>query len=359
MLTSVVIVVLALIATAFYSYVNEHCPIDPAAVHLAPQPKLEGVYARNTLLENVEKLGEGNLVWPEDLVLGPDGKFLYVSCAGSGWIKKLHLADHSVEDWQHVGGVPLGLALGPDGEVLVADALQGLVKVTDEGVEVLASEVDGSKITFADGVAVDRDGLIYLSDVSFKYNVSAHWFEFWEGKPNGRLIVYDPKAKSSRLLLDNIYSPTGLTLTKDEDALIFTENVVARITKYYVKGDKKGTMEIMNENLPGHPDNIHYNYDEGVYYVGIVGQRSALFDLIWKTPFLKKLVMVLPEAVRLSLDAAARTARLLIIDDSGRALRQYQDPDAKAVGIVTGGIKVGDYLYVSSMKETFVGRIKL
>lgn len=131
--------------------------------------------------------------------------------------------------------------------------------------------MDGLKIIFVDGVVVDRDGFIYFLDVFFKYNVLVYWFEFWEGKLNGCFIVYDFKVKFFWLLLDNIYFLIGFIFIKDEDVFIFIENVVVRIIKYYVKGDKKGIMEIMNENFLGYLDNIYYNYDEGVYYVGIVG----------------------------------------------------------------------------------------
>lgn len=131
MLAAVLVVVLALVATAFYSYVENESPIDAAALSFgAPPPKLEGVYARNTLLQRVEKLGTGKVLQPEDLVLDPTGKFLYVGTS-DGWIKKVYLKDGSVEDWKLVGGRPLGLALGSNGEVIVCETAQGLLKVRE------------------------------------------------------------------------------------------------------------------------------------------------------------------------------------------------------------------------------------
>ena len=116
-------------ATAFYSHVDSNAPIDAVALSFsAPYPRLEGVYARNTLLESAEKLGAGQLLKPEDLALDPSRTFLYVTTS-DGWIKKLFLHDGSVQDWHHVGGRPLGLALGNHGEVIVCAADQGLLKV--------------------------------------------------------------------------------------------------------------------------------------------------------------------------------------------------------------------------------------
>ena len=128
-LAAVLVVVLSLIATAFYSYVDRESPIDALALSFpGPFPKLEGVYASNTLLQNVEKLGTGKVLQPEDFVLDPTGKFLYVGTS-DGWIKKVYLKDGAVEDWKRVGGRPLGLALGNDGEVIVCEPAQGLLKV--------------------------------------------------------------------------------------------------------------------------------------------------------------------------------------------------------------------------------------
>lgn len=131
-LAGVVVLVLALMATAFYSKVNNESPID--AVPLAfgsPPPKMEGVYAPNTLLQSVEKLGAGRLLQPEDFVLDPSGKFFYVS-SSDGWVKKLYLQDGAVEEWKFVGGRPLGVALGSgDGELIVCEPTQGLLKVSE------------------------------------------------------------------------------------------------------------------------------------------------------------------------------------------------------------------------------------
>lgn len=66
---------------------------------------------------------------PEDIVPDPTRKFLYVSTS-NGWIKKVYLADGAVEDWKHVGGRPLGLAVGNDGALLVCEPFQGLLKVS-------------------------------------------------------------------------------------------------------------------------------------------------------------------------------------------------------------------------------------
>ncbi|KAG0615532.1 hypothetical protein M758_5G048900 [Ceratodon purpureus] len=355
-LAAVLVVVLSLIATAFYSYVDRESPIDALALSFpGPFPKLEGVYASNTLLQNVEKLGTGKVLQPEDFVLDPTGKFLYVGTS-DGWIKKVYLKDGAVEDWKRVGGRPLGLALGNDGEVIVCEPAQGLLKVTDDGVEVLATEAEGTKFRFTDAAAVGKDGLIYFTDASSKYELKDFMLDALEGRANGRIMVYNPADKSTKVLLKDLYFANGIALSKDEEFFIFAETSLARLLKYYLKGEKKGTTEVINDKLPGLPDNLHYNYDKGVLYVGILSQRDAILDLFWKTPYLKKLAALFP-SILAATNGSPKTARVLVIDEDGNPLKMYQDPTGKAVGFVTAALEVDGYLYVGGLRDDFVGRI--
>jgi len=285
-------------------------------------------------------------------VLDPTGRFLYVGTA-DGWVKKVYLKDGSVEDWQRVGGRPLGLALGNDGEVIVCDAAQGLLKVTDEGVEVLATEAEGTKFGITDAAAVSKDGLIYFTDASVKYRLENFVLDTLEGRPNGRILVYNPEDKSTNVLLRDLYFPNGIALSKNEEFLIFAETSMARLVKYHLR---EGRSEVINDALPGFPDNVHYNHERGLLYVGIVGQRDLVTDWLWRTPFPKKLLALVP-ATQAAADSSSQTARVLAVDEDGRPVKMYQDPRGKAVGFITTGLEVDGFLYVSGLRDDFVGRI--
>ncbi|KAI3808361.1 hypothetical protein L1987_24310 [Smallanthus sonchifolius] len=75
------------------------------------------------VLHGSEKIGEGQLLGPEDIVYDPKLGVIYTSC-GDGWIKRVTVDGLVVEDWVNTGGRPLGLALGYSGEVYVADAFK-------------------------------------------------------------------------------------------------------------------------------------------------------------------------------------------------------------------------------------------
>lgn len=64
----------------------------------------------------------------------------------------------------------------------------------------------------------------------------------------------------------------GIIFFKDDEYLVFVEIVVVRIFKYYFKGNKKGSIEIINENFLGFFDNVYYDFEREFLYIGIVGQ---------------------------------------------------------------------------------------
>ncbi|KAG0608597.1 hypothetical protein M758_8G117900 [Ceratodon purpureus] len=355
-LTCVVILVLSLIAAAFHSHVMNETPIDAVSLTLAPYPKVEGVYARNNLLESAEKLGEGKILQPEDIVPDPTGKFLYVSTL-DGWIKKLHLADNTVEDWKRVGGRPLGLAVGNDGELLVCEPTQGLLKVTEDEISVLATEVNGTKLLLPDAVTVAKDGLIYLTDATTKYSLDLHLHDTLEARPNGRIVVFDPASKSTHILLNDLYFPNGITISRDDSYLLFAETTTSRIRKHYLKGDRKGETETLIESLPGFPDNIHWSSKGDVLYVGLVGgPRDAVIDLLWQSPFLKSLLALYPSLQKL-FDNSLKWAGVLAIDETGRPVKWLEDRSGKTVACVTTGVEVDGFLYLGGLRDGFVGRV--
>ncbi|KAI3722894.1 hypothetical protein L2E82_34073 [Cichorium intybus] len=70
-----------------------------------------------------EKIGEGQLLAPEDILYDPKLGVIYTGCV-DGWIKRVTVNESVVEDWVNTGGRPLGLALGNSGEVYVADGFK-------------------------------------------------------------------------------------------------------------------------------------------------------------------------------------------------------------------------------------------
>jgi DNA-binding beta-propeller fold protein YncE len=81
----------------------------------------------NRMLKGSELVGVGDLKGPEDVAYEPKSGVIYTGCA-DGWIKRVTVNDsvsHSVvEKWVNTGGRPLGIALGRNNEVIVADGVK-------------------------------------------------------------------------------------------------------------------------------------------------------------------------------------------------------------------------------------------
>ncbi|KAJ9709546.1 hypothetical protein PVL29_001160 [Vitis rotundifolia] len=81
-------------------------------------------------------IGLGKLLGPEDIAYDTNSHLIYIGCA-DGWIKKAF-----------TGGRPLSVALGRAGEVLVADADKGLLKISEDGVVKLLTDEAEKWIVF-------------------------------------------------------------------------------------------------------------------------------------------------------------------------------------------------------------------
>lgn len=117
-------------------------PISPDILEFPPISS--SLAPSNSKLQDVEKLGEGLLVKPEDVAIEKTG-VLYTATR-DGWIKRLH-KNGSWENWQWINSDQLlGITTAAAGGIIVCDCEKGLLRVTEDGVTILASHVNGVRI---------------------------------------------------------------------------------------------------------------------------------------------------------------------------------------------------------------------
>ncbi|XP_049387830.1 uncharacterized protein LOC125852145 [Solanum stenotomum] len=116
-------------------------PISPQILEI---PSASQTFTSNSYLQRVSKLGEGFLDRPEDVAVDKMG--IVYTATRDGWIKRRH-RNGTWESWKYIGrDTLLGLKVSSSGHIIVCDAQEGLLKVTEDGVTVLASHVNGQKI---------------------------------------------------------------------------------------------------------------------------------------------------------------------------------------------------------------------
>ncbi|KAK7263021.1 hypothetical protein RJT34_30605 [Clitoria ternatea] len=336
------------VALAALAYQLE--PFEPVGLPVQLSRSKVAVPARNEKVRrDVEVVGEGQLAGPEDLVYDAAARVIYTGCE-DGWIKRITVNDSVVEDWVNTGGRPLGLVLCQNGDLIVADADKGLLRVTSEKeIELLVDEYEGIKFKITDGVDVAEDGTIYFTDASHKYCVKDSVFDILEGKPNGRFLSYNPTAKKTTLLAQDLYFPNGVAVSPDQHFVVFCESSLARCNKYYIHGSKKGTVDKFCD-LPGMPDNIHYD-GQGQYWIAMFTAITPELELAFRYPFIRKVMAIVTKYVwNLHI---VKDGGVLAVDLEGKPTAHYHDPKLS----LTSGIKIGKHLYMGSIFYSFVSRL--
>jgi len=184
------VAVLCLASAAAWQALLRTSPIHPLPVHLLPRPPAEGVYAPNFRLNNAVKVGSGLIPGGEDLAVDREGRSFFTGCS-DGWIKRVWIDQpdaERVENWTFVGGRPLGLALGPMDELIVCAGDRGLLNVTGDKVEVLCTEAGGLPFKTVDGVDVTKEGVVYFTELTYKYSPKDILLGVFEYLPHGRLL---------------------------------------------------------------------------------------------------------------------------------------------------------------------------
>lgn len=334
----------------------EGATIDPVAWNPPEPPALEGPTAVNEVLREAETLGKDVFSGAEDIAPSADG-WLYGGNE-DGAIVRLSLVDppkHEVVA-ANKGGRPLGLDFDPGGNLVVADAKKGLLRVTPEGkVETLATQAAGVPFAFTDDVDVARDGTIYFSDASSKWGIDDYMLDALEGRAWGRLLRYDPFTKKTDVLLDGLYFANGVALSPNEDFVLVNETYRFRVTRYWLKGEKAGTHEVFLDDLPGYPDGISSD-GRGTFWIAIVTVRNREADSLAPKPTLRKLVALLPRSLW---PEPEPYGLVLGASESGEILYSLHDPGGVNVRMVTSVEATEDALYLGTLHGAGVWRYPL
>ncbi|KAJ8767482.1 hypothetical protein K2173_017526 [Erythroxylum novogranatense] len=328
-------------------------PISPDLLEMPPDSA--SALRPNKLLQEVVKLGEGLVKGPEDIWVDRDG-VLYTA-SRDGWIKKMH-KDGTWESWKKIDSDSLlGLTITKDGNLIVCDAIKGLLMVSDDGVKVIASHVNGSKISFADEVIEASDGSLYFSAVSTKFGLHNWYLDVLEAKPHGQLLRYDPFSNETSILLDGLCFPNGVAISKEEDYLAFCETWKFRCRKYWLKGEKQGTTEVFIHNLPAGPDNINLAPD-GSFWIALLQLTTPGLEFLHTSTLYKRFVASFPMLINF-VDGTRKKAMVVNVAPDGNIIRNFDDPEGIVMSMVTSAFEFEDHLYLGSLNTNFIGKIPL
>jgi ribose transport system permease protein len=322
-------------------------------------------YALNNKISQTEYIGLGELEGPEDVILDRDDH-LYCGTR-HGEIVRFFAPDYKrSEVFAHTGGFPLGLAFDKEGTLLSCVGAMGLYGISKSGeVKQLSAEtsrsytsiVDDARLRDPNDLDVGPDGKIYFTDSTTRYDAHDWAIDSIEGRPTGRLLVYDPVTSETKTLLDNYRYANGVCMAHDGKSLFFAESWACRVHRYWLEGPKVGTAECVIKDMPGYPDNINRASD-GNYWMAWLGMRTPSFDLALRHPgFRKRMTSNLPQDEWLFPNI--NTGGVVKFDGDGRIVETLGDMTGASHPMVTSMREHKGYLYVGGILNNRIGRYKL
>ena len=327
--------------------------INPVAYTPPKKPEMTGILEPNNLLSKAELIAKGKINGPEDVIIDPEGRIY--GGTQDGKIVRIQ-KNGGVEIVAETGGRPLGLAFDPAGNLIVADAYKGLLSIGPTGkITVLTTGAEDKPFRFTDHLDIASDGVIYFTDASFKFFQTDYLLDLLESRPNGRFLRYDPKTKTTEVLLHNLYFSNGVALSKNEDFVLVNETYKYRITRYWLKGPNAGTSDIFIDNLPGFPDNITANR-KGTFWVAFFTVRNDLVDRMHPRPFMKKIVSRLPKFLW---PKPKPYGFVLALNEQGEIIKSLQEPTGKHLKEITGVREHDGFLYLGSLHNDRIGKYRL
>lgn len=291
---------------------------------------------------------------PEDVVV--DGQGRLICGVEDGRILRIDPERHLEETIGDTAGRPLGLEVLADGHLLICDAQKGLLRLDPETgvIETLVQYVDGVPLRFCSNAAAAADGTIWFTESSNRYDFEQYTGALMEHRASGRLFRRNPEGRVE-VILEGLHFANGITLSNDEQAVIFAETDGYRLNRLWIQGRNAGKREILAANLPGFPDNVS-RLQNNTFWVAMMTNRNPLLDRLGTAPaFLRKLLWRVPERLQ---PKGAKTAWAMLFDEQGNCLLDLQSSSIN-YHAVTGVVESGGMLYFASIEENALLAVEL
>lgn len=337
-------------------------PIQAVSWKAPAAPGYTGPHTVNEKLARLNLIPLGTEAGPEHIVLARDGK-LYAAVA-SGRVLRMNPDGTAQEVFADTGGRVLGFDFDRAGNLIAADAIKGLLAISPDGrVTLLADQVGGDPIRYADAVVVASTGKVYFTDASGRFS-PAQWggtfeagvLDILEQAATGRVLEYDPTSRTSRVVAKGLSFANGLALSSDERTLFVAETGRSRVWKIDAGasnldvGRPSPRAAVLLDNLPGYPDNLMRGLD-GRLWLGFTGPRSPKVDAMADKPFLREVTLRLP---RMLWPLPKKYGHVFAFTEDGRVVADLQDPSG-SYPETTGVTETADRLYVQNLRLHSIG----
>lgn len=286
---------------------------------------------------------------PEDVARDHQGRY-YTGLGDGSIVRFADTQEPSPEVIANTGGRPLGLQFDSSGNLIIADAVKGLLKLGPDGqLHVLANEINGKRMRLVDDLDIESDGTIWFSDASQRFGLDQFMKDFLEASFTGRLISYSPLTKKTTVRMEGLFFANGVALGPDEQYVLVNETGTGRIHRLWLKTGRAGQQDVFHPGLPGHPDNLSFNGTD-TFWVALPGLRDAARERTSGSLFVRKLLGGLPAAAL----AVPSTAGFVVGLDTNGAVKHILFDDPAAMSSITSVNQFGDRLWLGSLTSRHV-----
>jgi gluconolactonase len=179
--------------------------------------------------------------------------FTSVPCPGPRVdIKRLDLGSLAVSVVREDAAAANGMALGPDGRLVVCEQIGGAIAAVDRSTGERALVVDG--FNSPNDVVVKSDGTIWFTDPSYG------WLQGFRPPPERRDAVhrFDPRTGVVSEMAHSFDKPNGLCFSPGERTLYVADNGAPHHLKAFdvVDGDRLDRERVIHLSTPEHPDGL-------------------------------------------------------------------------------------------------------
>jgi sugar lactone lactonase YvrE len=290
---------------------------------------------------------------PEDVVVDGDGRIWTGLIDGK--IVRIAPDGGRPEVVAEIDGRPLGLHVARDGRLLVCSSPGGLLVLDPAtgAVETLVAEVDGRGLQFCSNVTELADGTIYFTESTSAFTYEHFLGPIFEARNRGSVFLRDPDG-TVLTVVAGLYFANGITPTADGSALVFAETQARRLSKYWLTGDKAGTVTPLAVNLPGSPDNLSTGAD-GRIWCAMVSPTNAMAELMPRTPpALRKLLWRLPDRLQPKIKPVVWA--VAFDPDNGNAVAGVRTEHPQ-FGMVTGLVEADGKLWMGCIGAPAVAHV--
>lgn len=100
-----------------------------------------------------------------------------------------------------------------------------------------------------------------------------------EGRPTGRLLAFNPQTNITKELMSKLWYANGVAVAKDGSFVAVVETNAFRVHRYWLQEPYAKTRDILISNLPGFPDGISVAPD-GNFWIALVAPSLPSWNLL-------------------------------------------------------------------------------